>query len=141
MSWQQVKFSLAPRKKGLYLVTDEIMKQLPPLKDYKVGLVNLFLQHTLAALLLNENCDPTVRKDMTALMDRVAPEGDFYIHDDEGPDDMPGHVKSLLVGVSLTIPIENGRLALGTWQGIYLMEFRTYQHTRRVVATIQGEKF
>lgn len=138
MVWKQVNFSLKPRNKGLYLITDEVVPQLP-IKDIKVGLVNLFLQHTLAALTLNENCDPTVRQDMTALFDRVVPEGDFYIHDDEGPDDMPGHVKSTLSGVSLTIPITNGRLALGTWQGIYLLEFRTYHHTRRVVATIQGE--
>lgn len=139
-SWDQAKFALSPRKKGLYLITDEVVRNVPQIKQYEIGILHLFLQHTSAGLTLNENCDPDVRADLTSSLDRVAPEGDFYIHADEGPDDMPGHVKSSVVGVSLSIPISNGRLALGTWQGIYLCEFRTYQHTRRIIATINGTK-
>lgn len=141
MSWDQVKFSLAPRAKGSYLITDEVVAKVPQIKHYEVGLLHLFLQHTSAGLTLNENCDPDVRTDMTASLDRIVPEGDFYVHADEGPDDMPGHVKSSTVGVNLTIPISNGRLATGTWQGIWLCEFRAYKHTRRIVATINGQKF
>lgn len=140
MSWDQVKFTLPARSKGSYLITDEVLRNVPQIKDYKVGLLHLFLQHTSAGLTLNENCDPDVREDMTTSLDRVAPEGDFYIHADEGPDDMPGHVKSSVVGVSLSIPILNGRLAVGTWQGVYLCEFRKYMHRRSIVATIQGTK-
>lgn len=139
-SWEQTKFALRPRKKGSYLITDEVVQALPQIKQYEVGILHLFLQHTSAGLTLNENCDPDVRADLTTSLDRIAPEGDFYIHADEGPDDMPGHVKSTTVGVSLSIPISNGRLAVGTWQGIYLCEFRTYQHTRKIVATINGLK-
>jgi len=123
------------------LITDEVLKNVPEIKNYEIGILNLFLQHTSAGLTLNENCDPDVREDLTTSLDRIAPEGDFYIHDDEGPDDMPGHVKCTTVGVNLSIPISNGRLAMGTWQGIYLCEFRTYQHTRKIVATINGKKF
>lgn len=139
-SWDQVKISLSPRSKGSYLITNEVLLKVPQIKDYKIGNLNLFLQHTSAGLTLNENCDPDVREDLTAAFDRIAPEGDFYIHADEGPDDMPGHVKASTMGVSLDIPISNGALATGTWQGIYLCEFRTYQHTRKIVATINGLK-
>lgn len=140
MSWEQTTFTLPSRSKGSYLITDEVIKNVPQIKNYKVGLLNLFLQHTSAGLTLNENCDPDVRTDMTSSLDRMVPEGNFYIHADEGPDDMPGHVKSSTIGVSVTIPILNGRLATGTWQGIYLCEFRTYMHRRKIVATIQGQK-
>lgn len=141
MSWDQVTFSLQPRTKGLYLITNEIYDKVPHIRNYKVGTLSLFLQHTSAGLTLNENCDPDVREDLTNSLDRIAPEGDFYIHADEGPDDMPGHVKSTVVGASIAgIPITNGRLNLGTWQGIYLCEFREMRHTRRVVATINGLK-
>lgn len=139
-SWDQVKIAFNPRSKGCYLVTNEVVDKVPQIKDYEIGQLNLFLQHTSAALTLNENCDPDVREDMVTSLDRIAPEGDFYIHADEGPDDMPGHVKSATVGVSLTIPISNGRLATGTWQGIYLCEFRHARHQRRAVATINGVK-
>ncbi|KAK6200252.1 uncharacterized protein RJT21DRAFT_86196 [Scheffersomyces amazonensis] len=139
-TWEQKKFTLAARGKGSYLITDEVLSHLPQIKNYEVGVLHLFLQHTSAAISLNENCDPDVRVDMTNSLDKVAPEGDDYIHADEGPDDMPGHVKSTVVGVSLSIPITNGRLATGTWQGIYLLEFRTYKHARRLVATINGLK-
>lgn len=138
--WHQSKFSLPAHTKGCYLVTESVYSAVPEIKDFKIGLLHLFLQHTSAGLSLNENCDPDVREDMTASLDRMVPEGDFYIHADEGPDDMPGHVKSSTIGVNLTIPIRNGRLELGTWQGVYLCEFRSGRHVRRVVATINGEK-
>ncbi|EDK43359.1 hypothetical protein PVL30_001507 [Lodderomyces elongisporus] len=140
MSWDQVTFSLSPRSKGCYLITNEVYDKVPQIKQYEVGILNLFLQHTSAGLSLNENCDPDVRTDMNSSLDRIAPEGDFYIHADEGSDDMPGHVKSSVVGVSLSIPITNGKLNTGTWQGVYLCEFRNYKHTRRIVATINGKK-
>lgn len=140
MSWDQAKFTLPARSKGCYLITDEVLRNVPQIKDYKVGLLHLFLQHTSAGLTLNENCDPDVRADLTTSLDRMVPEGNFYIHADEGPDDMPGHVKSSTVGVSVSIPILNGRLAVGTWQGVYLCEFRKYMHRRTIVATIQGMK-
>lgn len=140
MSWEQTQFALSPRAKGCYLITDEVLKNVPQIKQYKVGLLHLFIQHTSAGLTLNENFDSDVRADMDSSLDRVAPEGGHYLHADEGPDDMPSHVKSSLVGASITVPIANGRLATGTWQGIWLCEFRRYRHSRKLVATIQGQK-
>ncbi|ORX52008.1 hypothetical protein DM01DRAFT_1367568 [Hesseltinella vesiculosa] len=125
MSWYQKEIRLRPRSKGCYLVHQEIMDQVP--------------EHTSASLMINENCDPDVREDMDMGLDKVAPENLPYIHTDEGPDDMPGHLKSGIVGVSLNIPITNGRLNLGTWQGIYLCEHRIASHQRRVVVTLQGQ--
>ncbi|RMY42422.1 hypothetical protein D0864_12685, partial [Hortaea werneckii] len=115
----------------------------PEIKNYKVGLLHLFVQHTSCGLSLNENFDEDVRDDMTDALDRVAPEdrkGNMYRHSAEGLDDMPAHIKSVLVGPSITVPITNGRLNTGTWQGIYYLEFRASKHSRKVVATIQGEK-
>jgi secondary thiamine-phosphate synthase enzyme len=143
MAWTQKQFTLASRSRGSYLITDEVMKQLPEIKDYKIGLLNLFIQHTSCALSLNENYDTDVRADMSDALDRLAPEdkkGELYRHADEGLDDMPAHIKSALVGASVTVPISNGRLNTGTWQGIWYLEFRASKHARRVVATIQGEK-
>ncbi|GMM31315.1 hypothetical protein DAMA08_040600 [Martiniozyma asiatica (nom. inval.)] len=142
-SWDQHTFSFSPRARGCYLVTSEVLQSLPSVSQYRIGTLHLFLKHTSAALSLNENCDPDVRRDMTVALNNVVPDddGDIFIHTDEGPDDMSGHAKSSIVGVSLTIPISNGKLALGTWQGIYLMEFRNYRHTRHCVATIQGVKY
>ncbi|KAF2090755.1 RalA-binding protein 1 [Saccharata proteae CBS 121410] len=143
MSWFQKTMTLPSKSKGCYLVTDHVTSSLPELKDYKVGLLNLFVQHTSCALSLNENWDEDVREDMSDALDRVAPEdrkGNLYRHSAEGLDDMPAHIKSSLVGASVTVPVKDGKLALGTWQGIYLMEFRASKHSRRVVATIQGEK-
>ncbi|KAI1247686.1 hypothetical protein MGN70_011577 [Eutypa lata] len=145
MSWSQKQFSLPPRSRGSYLVTDHVVSQLPELQQYKVGLLNLFVQHTSCALSLNENWDDDVRADMSDALDRIAPEAgpkgqELYRHSAEGPDDMPAHIKSALVGASVTIPIKDGQLATGTWQGIWYLEFRQVKHTRRVVATIQGEK-
>ncbi|KAF2140274.1 uncharacterized protein K452DRAFT_273913 [Aplosporella prunicola CBS 121167] len=143
MSWFQKSIALPPKSKGAYLVTDHVTNALPELREYKVGLLNLFVQHTSCALSLNENWDEDVRDDMSDALDRIAPEdrkGDLYRHSAEGLDDMPAHIKSALVGASVTIPISNGRLATGTWQGIWYLEFRASKHSRKVVATIQGEK-
>ncbi|KAF1997044.1 UPF0047-domain-containing protein [Amniculicola lignicola CBS 123094] len=143
MAWFQKQLTLPSKSRGSYLITDTIVRELPEIKDYKIGILNLFIQHTSCALSLNENWDEDVRADMSDALDRIAPEdkkGGLYRHDAEGPDDMPAHVKSALIGASVSIPITNGRLATGTWQGIWYLEFRSSRHTRRVVATIQGEK-
>lgn len=132
---EQVEFTLRPYPRGIHLVTGEVMRQLPPLPEK--GLLNLLIKHTSAALALNENADPDVRHDMNMIFDRLVPENaPFYLHTDEGPDDMPSHAKSVIVGSALTLPITDGHLNLGTWQGIYLCEFRDYGGPRRVVATI-----
>ena len=133
---QQKIFSLTPKKRGCHLITSEILKNLPlPLPQ--TGLLNLFVQHTSCALSINENADPDVRSDMAAIMDHMVKENEsYYDHTFEGADDMPAHAKCSLFGVSLTIPISNGRPALGTWQGIYLCEFRNYGGERKIVATI-----
>lgn len=134
----QTEFSLKPRARGFHLVTQEIVSQLP--RFPRTGVLNLFIKHTSAALSLNENVDPDVRIDMGGIFDRLVPENEpFYVHTLEGPDDMPAHAKSLIVGQSLIIPVTEGRLNLGTWQGIYLCEFRNHGESRRVVATIIGE--
>ena len=136
--WQQVEFTLRPRKNGFHLVTDEIISHLLTLP--KVGLLNLFIKHTSAALTINENADPDVRVDMKSIFDRLVKEREpYYIHTMEGDDDMPAHAKASIIGSSLTISITNGRLNLGTWQGIYLCEFRDYGGARKIVATITGE--
>ena len=135
---QQTNFTLAAKRRGCHLITREVLEYLPqPLPQ--TGLLNLFVQHTSCALSINENADPDVRTDMDQIMDRLVRENEpFYDHTMEGPDDMPAHAKSSLFGVSLTIPITDGRLALGTWQGIYLCEFRNHGGNRRIVATIYG---
>ena len=135
---KQIEIALRPMPRGIHLATGEIMRQLPALPSK--GLLNLLIKHTSAALALNENADPDVRHDLAAIFDRLVPENaPYYLHTDEGPDDMPSHAKSMIVGASLTIPITNGHLNLGTWQGIYLCEFRDYGGWRRIVATIIGE--
>ena len=131
-------FTVKPRTRGFHLITGEVVAQLPPLP--RTGILNLFVQHTSCALSINENYDPSVRADMEQIYNRLVRENEpYYRHTDEGSDDMPSHAKSSLTGVSLTIPITNGRLNLGTWQGIYLCEFRDYGGARRVVATVIGE--
>ena len=131
----QVEFSLEARSRGCHLVTNEIMANLPDLPES--GLLNLFVKHTSCALTINENFDPDVRVDMTSIFDRMVRDGEpYYRHTDEGDDDMPSHFKSTMTGVSLTIPISGHRLNLGTWQGIYLCEFRNWGGRRRIVATI-----
>ncbi|CAO3680901.1 unnamed protein product [Umbelopsis vinacea] len=140
MSWYQTQFRLTARPRGCHLVHDESAQRFP-IKKFKVGMANVFLQHTSASLMLNENADPTVRKDMETSLNRIAPEDFPYVHDDEGPDDMPGHLKSGLIGVSLNIPITQGKLNVGTWQGIYLCEHRNQGGSRKVVLTLQGERY
>lgn len=135
---QQTTFSLRARSRGFHLVTEEVLRQLPALPQ--TGLLNLFIQHTSAALSINENADPDVRTDMESIFNHLVKEREpYYEHTFEGTDDMPAHAKSSIIGPSLTIPISGGRLNLGTWQGIYLCEFRNYGGSRRVVATILGE--
>ncbi|KAJ9268578.1 hypothetical protein DTO212C5_5353 [Paecilomyces variotii] len=142
-SWFQKTFTLPSRSRGSYLITDTVVSELPELRNYKVGILNLFIQHTSCALSLNENWDEDVREDMSDALDRIAPadrKGNLYRHSAEGEDDMPAHIKSALIGASVSIPITNGRLNTGTWQGIWYLEFRARKHSRKVVATIQGEK-
>ena len=135
---QQTEFSLAAKCRGCHLVTHEVLDNLPkPLP--KMGMLNLFVKHTSCALSINENADPDVRTDMEKILNRMVKENEpYYDHTLEGADDMPAHAKSSLIGVSITIPITNGRLHLGTWQGIYLCEFRNYGGPRKIVATIYG---
>ena len=135
---QQVEITLKPVPRGFHLVTGEILRQLPNLP--KTGLMNIFVKHTSCGLSINENCDPDVRDDMETIFNRLVPENHpDYLHTLEGADDMPAHAKSVLSGVSLTIPITNGRLNMGTWQGIYLNEYRSYGGARKLVVTILGE--
>ena len=135
---QQIEIILKPKRRGFHLVTSEILGQLPKLP--KTGIVNIFTKHTSCGLSINENADPDVRLDMETIFNRLVPENrPEYEHTLEGADDMPAHAKSTLSGVSLTIPITNGRLNMGTWQGIYLCEYRNYGGARRLVVTIIGE--
>ncbi|KAI9321320.1 hypothetical protein BX666DRAFT_1850259 [Dichotomocladium elegans] len=140
MSWTQKHIRLSAKPRGCHLVHNEIVSQVPEIRNYKVGMANIFLQHTSASLMLNENADPDVRVDMEMGLNKIVPENFPYIHTDEGADDMPGHLKSGIIGVSLNIPITDGRLATGTWQGIYLCEHRNHGGSRRIVVTLQGEK-
>ncbi|MGF1911197.1 secondary thiamine-phosphate synthase enzyme YjbQ [Vibrio kasasachensis] len=138
--WSQATIDLQAKPRGFHLVTDEITQQLPPIGSLSVGLLHLFIQHTSASLTINENADPTVRSDMDQHFNHFVPEqAPYYQHTYEGDDDMPAHIKASTIGSSITIPISNGRLALGTWQGIYLGEHRDLGGSRRVIATIQGE--
>ncbi|HEH9428666.1 TPA: YjbQ family protein [Aeromonas sobria] len=138
--WQQCLLTLKPRSRGFHLVTDELLAKLPMLADYRIGMAHLLLQHTSASLTLNENCDPSVRSDMEAHLHRLVPEdAPYYRHTYEGSDDMPAHIKSSLLGVSLQLPIRDGQLALGTWQGIWLGEHRVDGGARKVLVTLQGE--
>ncbi len=133
----QTEFGLQPRSKGFHLVTQEILEHLPKLPE--TGLLNLFIKHTSAALTINENADPDVRIDLESIFNHLVKErATFYIHTLEGPDDMPAHAKTVMAGVSLTIPITNHRLNLGIWQGIYLCEFRYSGGSRKIVATVMS---
>ncbi len=140
MSWLQKEITLPSKRRGFHLVTQEIVAQLPELRDYAVGLAHIFILHTSASLTLNENADPTVRQDFESHFNRMAPENaPYYIHTYEGPDDMPAHLKASLLGSSVTVPVQNGRFRLGTWQGIYLCEHRNRARSRRLVITLNGE--
>ena len=133
---RQTEFRLQPRRRGCHLITAEIMRNLPlPLPQ--AGLLNIFVKHTSCGLTINENADPDVRSDMSRILDHIVPEGEpYYEHTMEGLDDMPAHAKATLTDVSLTIPITGGRLNLGTWQGIYLCEFRDHGGPRSIVLTV-----
>ncbi|KAH8120299.1 hypothetical protein DFH11DRAFT_1559373 [Phellopilus nigrolimitatus] len=136
MPWQK-EFTLSKRPKGCHLVTDEVLAHIRPgLQDVKIGMLFLFIQHTSCGLTVNENYDANVRRDMDMALDKVVPENLEWLHNNEGPDDSVSHTKTALVGTSIQLPITDGRLNLGTWQGIYLAEFRHQPHVRRVVATI-----
>ena len=138
--WMQKEIILSPKSRGFHLITREIVQQLPELHDFRIGLAHIFIQHTSASLALNENADPTVRRDMEAHFNRMVPEDmPYYVHTYEGPDDMPAHIKAALLGSSVTVPVTNGRFNLGTWQGIYLCEHRNRGGRRRLVVTIQGD--
>lgn len=139
MIFSQSTIELAPLPRGFHLVTNEIIAQAPDLQNCQTGLLHLFLQHTSASLTINENADPDVRGDLERHFNVMVPENaPHYEHTVEGPDDMPAHIKTALIGPALSIPVTNGRLALGTWQGIYLCEHRDHASSRRIVATLMG---
>ena len=138
--WLQREIRLRARERGFHLVTDEIVRQLPELARFEVGLAHLFIQHTSASLTINENADPTVRQDFESVFNRLVPQDQpYYRHNYEGSDDLPAHIKSSLLGSTLLLPIRQGELALGTWQGIYLGEHRDQGGSRRLMVTLQGE--
>ena len=140
MLWHQAQIRLKARSRGFHLVTSELLAALPELTKFKVGLAHFFIQHTSASLGVNENADPDVRADLERWIDRAVPEdAPYFVHTAEGSDDMPAHVKATLLGAAVTIPIRDGRLALGTWQGIYLGEHRDHGGARTVIATLTGE--
>jgi secondary thiamine-phosphate synthase enzyme len=139
--WVQRQITLEPRPRGIHLVGREVEAALPEISGLRVGLLHLHLLHTSAGLALNENASPDVRRDLEAWLDRAVPEGaEYWRHTLEGPDDMPAHVKSVLTGPSLSLPVADGALAVGTWQGVYLCEFRDRGGARRLVATLHGEQ-
>lgn len=138
--WIQKKITLSPHPRGFHLVTNEILSELPELAEVKTGILHVFIQHTSASLTINENADPDVRTDFEAHFNLMVPENQpYYRHTLEGPDDMPSHIKAALLGSEISVPIENGKLALGTWQGIYLCEHRNRGGSRKLVVTVQGE--
>ena len=138
--WIQQQLTLRSRPRGFHLVTDEIVAGVPELSSLEVGLALVFMRHTSASLTLNENASPDVRRDFATWFDRAVPDGaDYFAHALEGPDDMPAHIKSSLTGASLVLPVRGGRLALGTWQGIYLCEHRDRGGARTVIVTAFGE--
>ncbi|WP_417384751.1 secondary thiamine-phosphate synthase enzyme YjbQ [Gimesia sp.] len=139
MAWIQKQIRLPAFRRGFHIVTREVLSEIPELSTIKVGLMHVFIMHTSASLSINENADPDVPVDLEMSFNKIAPESFPYVHTCEGPDDMPAHVKASLLGNSLTIPISEGRLCLGTWQGIYLCEHRNHGGSRRLVVTIQGE--
>ncbi len=138
MTWIQKTIKLSPKPRGCHLVTDEILTQLSEIAQFQMGLCHIFVKHTSASLTLNENSDPDVRQDLEMALNTIAPDNLPYTHVDEGPDDMPAHVKCSLMGAEMTVPVSKGRLALGTWQGIYLNEHRDSPSSRTLIITING---
>jgi len=138
--WKQKEISLPTKSRGFHLITDEIIGELEDLRTCKVGLLHIFIKHSSASLTINENADPTVRTDFESHFNEMVPENaPYYLHTYEGSDDMPAHLKSSILGSSVSIPIKNGRLALGVWQGVYLCEHRDYASGRSLVLTMNGE--
>ena len=137
----QKEITLTPRPRGVFLITGEVISNLPEISDFSCGTVHILLKHTSAALTLNENADPDVRKDLETIFDKLIPENrPYYTHTIEGPDDMPAHAKCSIFGAELTLPVTDGKLNLGTWQGLYLCEFRNHPSCRKLVITIIGKK-
>jgi secondary thiamine-phosphate synthase enzyme len=139
MFWSQKTIRIGPYRRGFHLITREVISAMPELQDVRIGILQVFLQHTSASLTINENADPDVRTDMETAFNRLVPENQPFVHTIEGPDDMPAHIKSSLLGASLMIPVSAGTLALGTWQGIYLCEHRNDATPRTLVLTLQGD--
>ncbi|WP_146862225.1 secondary thiamine-phosphate synthase enzyme YjbQ [Chitinophaga cymbidii] len=140
MKIYQQQFELKEKPRGFHLVTPEIVRAMPQIAEIKTGMCQIFIQHTSASLTINENADPTVRMDFETYFNKAVPENDpDFLHNDEGPDDMPAHLKAAMLGSSVMIPVRNGRLALGTWQGVYLCEHRDYGGKRKIVVTVWGE--
>jgi secondary thiamine-phosphate synthase enzyme len=138
--WIQKEICLKPKTRGFHLVTEELLRELPELRNFKLGMMNVFIMHTSASLTINENADSMVRQDFESYFNHAVPENEpYYLHRDEGSDDLPAHLKSSILGNSLNIPITDGQPRLGIWQGIYLCEHRSHGGSRRIVATIQGE--
>ena len=139
MSWQQKKIQFTSSSRGFILITDFINSEVSEISSYKIGVLHLFIKHTSASLTINENADPTVREDLESHFNTFVPENvPYYKHTLEGPDDMPAHIKSSIIGNTISIPISNGKLALGTWQGIYLFEHRYHSTTRKITYSFIG---
>ena len=139
MAWYQQQIVLPSRQRGFHLITEFIAEAVPEIVELKMGLLHVFIMHTSASLTINENADPDVPVDMESSLNAIVPENFPYLHTCEGPDDMPAHVKASMMGSSVTVPIRDGRLCLGTWQGIYLCEHRNHAHGRRLTITANGE--
>ncbi len=141
MSWFQKEIIISSKERGFHLITEDICNQIAEIKDYQIGLMHLFIKHTSASLGINESADSTVRLDMESHFNQMVPEdASYYKHTLEGPDDMPAHLKSILIGSNISIPIHKGQLDLGVWQGVYICEHRNDGGDRKIVATINGEK-
>jgi secondary thiamine-phosphate synthase enzyme len=139
MKIYQQALQLRERRRGFHLITTDVVQAIPVISEIKTGMCQVFIQHTSASLTINENADPTVRMDFEMYFNKAVPENDpDYRHDEEGSDDMPAHLKAAMLGTSVMIPIRNGRLALGTWQGIYLCEHRNYGGARKLMITVWG---
>lgn len=139
MAWIQHELRIPPQRRGFHIITRDVEAALPELSRFKVGLLHVFIMHTSASVSINENADPDVPRDLEMAFNKIAREDFPYDHTLEGPDDMPAHVKSSMIGSSVTVPVRDGRLCLGTWQGIYLCEHRNHGGTRRLMLTLQGE--